>query len=109
MVRYPDRGQCMVGSLTGAVSLCAERVAIFYAGAKYPDAKIVKMAISATSDNFVSKTPIPPCGSCRQSISEYEQKQQTSIEIYFMGEEGEVYKSNSISDLLPFSFTGAFL
>ena len=89
--------------------LCAERVAIFYAGAKYPDAKIVKMAISATSDNFVSKTPIPPCGSCRQSISEYEQKQQASIEIYFMGEEGEVYKSNSIGDLLPFSFTGAFL
>ena len=108
-----DNGQIIEGSNQENAAypsgLCAERVAIFYAGAKYPDAKIVKMAISATSDNFVSKTPIPPCGSCRQSISEYEQKQQTSIEIYFMGEEGEVYKSNSISDLLPFSFTGAFL
>lgn len=89
--------------------LCAERVAIFYAGAKYPEAKIVKIAISATSDNFISKTPIPPCGSCRQSISEYEQKQQVPIEIYFMGQEGAVYKSNSIADLLPFSFSKEFL
>lgn len=89
--------------------LCAERVAIFYAGAKYPNAQILKIAISATSDNFVSKTPIPPCGSCRQSISEYEQKQKTPIEIYFMGEEGEVYKSQAIADLLPFSFNKEFL
>ena len=89
--------------------LCAERVAIFYAGSMYPEAKILKIAISATSDNFVSKTPIPPCGSCRQSVSEYEQKQQSPIEIYFMGGEGEVYKSNSIADLLPFSFSKEFL
>jgi cytidine deaminase len=26
------------------------------------------------------------CGSCRQSIAEYEIKQETPIEIYFMGE-----------------------
>ncbi len=89
--------------------LCAERVAIYHAGAMYPDAKILKIAISATSDTFVSTTPIPPCGSCRQSISEYETKQESPIEIYFMGEKGEVYKSNSISDLLPFSFGSKFL
>ena len=89
--------------------LCAERVAIFYAGANYPDAKILSMAISATSDNFESETPIPPCGSCRQSISEYETKQKEPILIYFMGAKGEVYKSNSISDLLPFSFTNSYL
>jgi cytidine deaminase len=33
-------------------------------------------------------SPIPPCGSCRQSIAEYEIKQETPIEIYFMGEMG---------------------
>ena len=89
--------------------LCAERVAIFYAGASHPNEIILKIAISATSDNFVSTTPIPPCGACRQSISEYEQKQNTPIELYFMGEQGEVYKSDSIADLLPFSFTKDFL
>ena len=89
--------------------LCAERVAIFYAGAQHPEAKILKIAISATSDNFASKTPIPPCGACRQSISEYEQRQQTPIEIYFMGQEGAVYRADSIADLLPFSFSKSFL
>lgn len=89
--------------------LCAERVAIYHAGAMHPDAKILKIAISATSDTFVSTTPIPPCGACRQSISEYEIKQEFPIEIYFMGEKGEVYKSNSIADLLPFSFGKNFL
>ena len=89
--------------------LCAERVAIYHAGSMHPDAKILKIAISATSDTFISTTPIPPCGSCRQSISEYEIKQKSLIEIYFMGEEGEVYKSNSIDDLLPFSFGSKFL
>lgn len=89
--------------------LCAERVAIYQAGALYPEAKILQIAISATSDEYVLKTPVPPCGSCRQSISEYEVKQETSIEIYFMGGEGEVYKSDSIANLLPFSFGKSFL
>ena len=84
--------------------LCAERVAIFSAGALYPDAKITKIAISATSDHNPTLTPIPPCGACRQSISEYEIKQEQPIEIYFMGESGNVYKSDSLKNLLPLMF-----
>lgn len=89
--------------------LCAERVAIFYAGSIYPEAKILKMAITAASDTNKTTTPIPPCGSCRQSIAEYEIKQDTPIEIYFMGEEGQVYKSASLKNLLPFMFDKKFL
>ncbi len=89
--------------------LCAERVAIFQAGSVYPNAKILKIAISATSDIHPTKRPTPPCGACRQSISEYEQKQDNSIEIYFMGEEGEIYKSDSLENLLPLSFHKDFL
>jgi cytidine deaminase len=84
--------------------LCAERVAIFSAGAVYPEAKIIKMAITATADHNPTLTPIPPCGACRQSISEYEIKQEQPIEIYFMGESGNVYKSDSIKNLLPLLF-----
>ena len=84
--------------------LCAERVAIFSAGALYPDAKIIKMAITATADHNPTLTPIPPCGACRQSISEYEIKQEQPIEIYFMGESGSVYKSDSLKNLLPLLF-----
>ena len=51
--------------------LCAERVVFFYAGANYPNNKITKLFISATPSDRDSENPIPPCGSCRQSIAEY--------------------------------------
>lgn len=84
--------------------LCAERTAIYYAGSQYPKAKILKMAISASSAKKQTSKPIPPCGACRQAISEYEINQNTPIEIYFMGEIGAVAKSGSLSNLLPFTF-----
>lgn len=89
--------------------LCAERTAIFYAGAKYPDAKILRIAITAKSLSRKVLTPIPPCGSCRQSIAEYEVKQESPIELYFMGEMGKVVKSNSLKDLLPLIFDNSYL
>jgi len=108
-----DNGHIVLGSNQENAAypsgLCAERVAIFQTGAIYPEAKIIKMAITAASDTNETKSPIPPCGACRQSISEYEFKQNTPIEIYFMGESGEVYKSNSIKNLLPLSFDKNFL
>ena len=84
--------------------LCAERTAIYYAGAKYPQKAINAMAISAKSLNREIASPIPPCGACRQAISEYEVNQEKGIPVYFMGEKGKVYKAKSIKDLLPFIF-----
>ncbi|MFQ6600877.1 cytidine deaminase [Flavobacterium sp. C3NV] len=108
-----DNGKIVLGSNQENAAypsgLCAERVAIFYAGSMYPDAKILKIAITAASDTNQTTAPIPPCGSCRQSIAEYEIKQDTPIEIYFMGEIGEVYKSASLKNLLPFMFDKKFL
>ncbi|WP_316635430.1 cytidine deaminase [uncultured Flavobacterium sp.] len=108
-----DNGKIVLGSNQENAAypsgLCAERVAIFHAGSIYPEAKILKIAITAASDTNQTKAPIPPCGSCRQSIAEYEIKQDTPIEIYFMGEIGEVYKSSSLKNLLPFMFDKKFL
>ena len=89
--------------------LCAERVAIFQAGALYPEAKIEIIAITAASDHNKTTAPIPPCGGCRQSIAEYELKQESPISIYFMGETGAIYQSNSLKNLLPFMFDKKFL
>ncbi|POS01776.1 cytidine deaminase [Flavobacterium croceum DSM 17960] len=108
-----DNNQIVLGSNQENAAypsgLCAERVAIFQAGALYPNAKIVKMAITAASSIHTTTSPIPPCGACRQSMAEYEFKQEAEIEIYFMGETGEVYKSDSVSNLLPLSFDKKFL
>ena len=64
-----DNGQIVLGSNQENAAypsgLCAERVAIFQSGAIYPEAKILKMAISAASDTNETKSPIPPCGACR--------------------------------------------
>lgn len=103
-----DNGEIITGNNQENVSypsgLCAERTAIYYAGSQYPDSKILKMAISAASSNQKTKQPIPPCGACRQAIAEYEIKQDSAIEIYFMGEVGNIMKSNSLSNLLPLLF-----
>ncbi|WP_431111232.1 cytidine deaminase [Winogradskyella poriferorum] len=108
-----DNNEVIVGSNQENASypsgLCAERTAIYYAGAKYPNAKVLKMAITASSQNQVTDSPIPPCGACRQSISEYEIKQDQPIEIYFMGVKGKVVKSHSLANLLPLGFDRSFL
>ena len=108
-----DNGKVVLGSNQENAAypsgLCAERVAVFQAGTLYPDAKILKMAITAASDTNQTTAPIPPCGSCRQSIAEYEIKQEVPIEIYFMGEIGSIYKSDSLKNLLPFMFDKKFL
>lgn len=89
--------------------LCAERTAIYYAGAKFPDVEIKTIVITATSVSNPMEVPIPPCGACRQAIAEYEVKQKSPIAIYFMGEKGKVAKAHSLKDLLPLLFDNSYL
>ena len=89
--------------------LCAERTTIFYTGANYPDVKIKKLFVIGAPRNANASVPIPPCGACRQSILEYEAKQNEEIEIYFASLGGEIYKTKSIRELLPFSFDSSYL
>jgi cytidine deaminase len=49
--------------------LCAERVAMFYANANYPNEKIAAIAISALKNGDMVDDPVRPCGSCRQAYS----------------------------------------
>ena len=89
--------------------LCAERTTIFWASANYPDIKIKKLFVIGAPKDAITSVAIPPCGGCRQAILEYEAKQKDAIEIYFASLDGEIMKSKSIRDLLPFSFDSSFL
>ena len=89
--------------------MCAERVAIWKAGSEFPGVKILKLAITASSSIKKVDKPVGPCGACRQSLSEYEIKQQQSFEVLFMGEVGEIVKTQSLLSLLPFSFDSSYL
>ena len=50
--------------------LCAERNVLFYAKAQYPDKEVIRIAIVAKNEGVVTKTPVSPCGSCRQVMTE---------------------------------------
>ena len=51
--------------------LCAERVALFYAHAKFPKVSVVAIAVSAKNHNGLVKEPAQPCRSCRQVMVEF--------------------------------------
>lgn len=108
-----DSGEITVGSNQENAAypsgLCAERVAVFHCGAVFPNQSMVAMAITAKSLNHQLNEPIGPCGACRQSLSEYEQKQKSPMAIYFMGETGNIIKVASVKDLLPLGFDSKYL
>ena len=85
-------------------SMCAERVLFYFCKANHPNLTIKKVAISVKSVEKVIKDPISPCGSCRQTMFEYEQNQNEKIKILLKGEVGKVLEMNSVEDLLPLAF-----
>ena len=86
-------------------SLCAERTALFYANARYPEKRVEELAIAAYAHGTFLKSPIPPCGACRQVILGVEERYGRPIRILLFGEEG-TYVVDSIKALLPLQFTG---
>ncbi len=84
--------------------LCAERVAVYQAGALFPGVGMLAIAISAASERIKVDRPAAPCGNCRQAIAEYEQRQVKGIRIIMAGATGDVFICHSIGDLLPFAF-----
>ena len=89
--------------------LCAERVAMFYVGAKFPNVKIKTIAVSVFSKNFEVTDIISPCGACRQVMAEYEDKQKQSIKVLLHSPNDQVLIANKVQDLLPFMFKSPHL
>lgn len=83
---------------------CAERCAIFYANANYPDNAVSAIAIVAMdSSGSVTHSPVSPCGACRQVLLETENRYATPIRILLCGAK-EVYVIESARSLLPLQF-----
>ncbi len=85
---------CNIENAAYPVSCCAERVAIFKAIAD-GESEFKEMAVVADT-----KRPVPPCGSCRQVMSEFFDKKLT---IHLTNLHSNI-KSVTMDELLPFSF-----
>lgn len=84
--------------------LCAERVALFYANANYPDSEVKAIAISATKNGVLVNQPVKPCGSCRQALAETEVRFESPIRIILDGQDA-ILILDSVESLLPLSFS----
>ena len=106
-------GQIILGSnqesTSFPVGICAERTLLNSIGSQYPNATILAMAISYDPLNKPSVEPISPCGMCRQSLLDYENRYQAPIKIILAGKSGPVMVLPSAANLLPFGFDGAIL
>jgi cytidine deaminase len=83
--------------------LCAERTALFYAGARYPAAAVKAIAIAAQTGGAFCPLAVRPCGACRQVMLECEKRGQQPVRVIMYGER-QVEAVQSVRDLLPLSF-----
>lgn len=89
--------------------LCAERTALFYANAHYPDLPVEVLAIAARNEQgeFV-RQPVTPCGACRQVMLETETRFRHPLRILLAGTDS-IIELTDVGLLLPFSFGASSL
>lgn len=85
------------------VGNCAERVALSAASSDQPGIAVTKLAICSDSGGK-KREPVSPCGLCRQTILEYEERFQHPITILLAGEDDSVIVFPSAQELLPLPF-----
>lgn len=83
--------------------LCAERTALFYANAQYPNVSVKTIAVAAYTNGDFIEEPITPCGACRQVILEAQNRYKHPIRIILFGKKN-IYIIEKITDLLPLAF-----
>ena len=83
--------------------LCAERSAMFWAGANYPDVPMDTLAIAGSDHGALCESPASPCGACRQVMAEYQKRHKRPLKIILIGSK-RIRKFKCVDDLLPFIF-----
>ncbi|PTN08481.1 cytidine deaminase [Mangrovibacterium marinum] len=87
------------------VGICAERSALFWANANYPEQAVVCMAISAIDQNGEHAANLSPCGICRQAMLESQHRYGQPIRI-ILDSRNKIDVLNNVECLLPLSFNG---
>ena len=83
--------------------LCAERTAMFAAGATYPDLDMESIAVAARQDGRLCSDPAAPCGACRQVMAQYQTKGGGPMSVIMAGAK-KIWKFDRVDDVLPLIF-----
>lgn len=83
--------------------LCAERTAMFAAGANYPDNDMLALAVVASQNGEICPEPAAPCGACRQVMAQYQTKSGKDLAVILVGSKS-LWKFDRVDDILPFIF-----
>ncbi|MDQ6844530.1 MAG: cytidine deaminase [Bacteroidota bacterium] len=84
--------------------ICAERVLLSTASSQFPGVAIGTVAIAYNNLKGKSDRPVSPCGICRQSFAEFQQRTKNPIRIILSGMEGKVQIIENAAHLLPLVF-----
>lgn len=84
--------------------LCAERVALFYAGATHSGKAVRTLVVVAKGTLVDTDDCISPCGSCRQVMAQSEYRQKIPIRLILVAQTGKTFIFDKASDLLVFPF-----
>ncbi len=84
--------------------LCAERVALFYTGANFPQEVIKTLCVVAKGELLPVDKLLTPCGACRQVMLETEIRQNQTYRIMLISQNEQTVIFYSAKDLLPFAF-----
>lgn len=77
-----------------SLTICAERVALFYAQSRYPSLRVHALAVASTSTTAM----VTPCGACRQVMAEVACHQGSDFDVVMSG------RTMKVSELLPLAF-----
>ena len=83
--------------------LCAERTAMFSAGALHPGVAMEALAVVCSREGALTPNPGSPCGACRQVMAQYEREAGKPMRI-ILGSGGHVLAFNGVESLMPFIF-----
>lgn len=84
--------------------ICAERTLLSTASSLFPGVGVDTIAISYNNLNGKSNRPVSPCGICRQSLVEFQDRTKKQIRIILSGMEGKIQVIENAKDLLPLVF-----
>jgi cytidine deaminase len=102
-----DNGEVVTGSNQENAAypsgLCAERVALFWAGSQFPESAVKTMVIVSVKEGELVSRIVAPCGACRQVINEASHRYKKPFSLLLVGKEG-ILKVENANDLLPLSF-----